>query len=237
MATLRLLYRGRLVNQEKLRRSGTQTTLRWCLLCSLRYWNLFTLAIQFLPLTGLSAFLMCAKIHEQKHIKILGYWQWLKFPKLYISLLLQVFLALEVPMGVITTLHIISSSIVDFLDYSIIKVTNNVFCSIIIRWTKSYYTHTINHLHRYVYCLNFQAVILIVNLFICMSYPLNFGIYCGMSKQFRDTFKELFPFLFKNNNRRRNNGDGGRIGSTLRNNLRRSRDQDNPTTIANQVCW
>jgi hypothetical protein len=34
----------------------------------------------------------------------------------------------------------------------------------------------------------FQAV----NLCICLSYPLNFGIYCGMSRQFRETFKELF---------------------------------------------
>ena len=33
-----------------------------------------------------------------------------------------------------------------------------------------------------------------------MSYPLNFGIYCGMSKQFRDTFKELLPSFCKQNN-------------------------------------
>ena len=33
---------------------------------------------------------------------------------------------------------------------------------------------------------------LIINLLICLSYPLNFGIYCGMSRQFRETFKELF---------------------------------------------
>ena len=40
-----------------------------------------------------------------------------------------------------------------------------------------------------------------------MSYPLNFGIYCGMSKQFRDTFKELIPISCKRNNNNRNNGD------------------------------
>ena len=40
-----------------------------------------------------------------------------------------------------------------------------------------------------------------------MSYPLNFGIYCGMSKQFRDTFKELIPISCKPNNNNRNNGD------------------------------
>lgn len=33
---------------------------------------------------------------------------------------------------------------------------------------------------------------LIINLLICLSYPLNFGIYCGMSRQFRETFKDLF---------------------------------------------
>ena len=33
---------------------------------------------------------------------------------------------------------------------------------------------------------------LIFNLFILLSYPLNFFIYCGMSRQFRETFKRLF---------------------------------------------
>ena len=37
-----------------------------------------------------------------------------------------------------------------------------------------------------------KIVILINNLLISLSYPLNFGIYCGMSRQFRETFKELF---------------------------------------------
>ena len=67
------------------------------------------------------------------------------------------FLAVELPLGIITILHTMSSTIYDFLDYSIIKST-----------------------------------VLIVNLCICLSYPLNFGIYCGMSRQFRETFKELF---------------------------------------------
>ena len=44
-----------------------------------------------------------------------------------------------------------------------------------------------------------------------MSYPLNFGIYCGMSKQFRDTFKQLIPVVLTDacsrNNNNRNNGD------------------------------
>ena len=37
-----------------------------------------------------------------------------------------------------------------------------------------------------------KGVVLVVNLLISLSYPLNFGIYCGMSRQFRETFKELF---------------------------------------------
>ena len=32
----------------------------------------------------------------------------------------------------------------------------------------------------------------VINFLIILSYPLNFGIYCGMSRQFRETFKELF---------------------------------------------
>ena len=74
-----------------------------------------------------------------------------------ISILLQVFLAVEVPLCVIVVLHMISSAWIDFLDYDYVKI-----------------------------------VILINNLLISLSYPLNFGIYCGMSRQFRETFKELF---------------------------------------------
>ena len=33
---------------------------------------------------------------------------------------------------------------------------------------------------------------LFINFFILLSYPVNFFIYCGMSRQFRDTFKRLF---------------------------------------------
>lgn len=37
-----------------------------------------------------------------------------------------------------------------------------------------------------------NILILITNFFILVSYPINFAIYCGMSRQFRETFKELF---------------------------------------------
>ncbi|XP_076438714.1 sex peptide receptor-like [Babylonia areolata] len=40
--------------------------------------------------------------------------------------------------------------------------------------------------------LTFQTLSLFSNFFILLSYPLNFFIYCGMSKQFRETFKTLF---------------------------------------------
>ncbi|ESO93744.1 hypothetical protein LOTGIDRAFT_94766, partial [Lottia gigantea] len=38
----------------------------------------------------------------------------------------------------------------------------------------------------------FQILSIFSNLFILLSYPFNFFIYCGMSKQFRETFKRLF---------------------------------------------
>lgn len=37
-----------------------------------------------------------------------------------------------------------------------------------------------------------NALMVVVNFFFMISYPLNFAIYCGMSKQFRNTFRELF---------------------------------------------
>ncbi|XP_064650548.1 sex peptide receptor-like [Lineus longissimus] len=38
----------------------------------------------------------------------------------------------------------------------------------------------------------FPIITLILNFFILLSYPVNFFIYCGMSRQFRETFKRLF---------------------------------------------
>jgi len=35
-------------------------------------------------------------------------------------------------------------------------------------------------------------IILFINVIICLSYPVNFAIYCGMSRQFRTTFRSLF---------------------------------------------
>lgn len=39
-----------------------------------------------------------------------------------------------------------------------------------------------------------NSTILFTNFFIMLSYPVNFAIYCGMSRQFRETFKVLFLF-------------------------------------------
>ncbi|CAG0880867.1 unnamed protein product [Cyprideis torosa] len=69
-----------------------------------------------------------------------------------------VFLIVEIPLAVITTLHIISVTTgMDALDYSKLPV-----------------------------------MILFSNFVIACSYPINFAIYCGMSKVFRQTFSELF---------------------------------------------
>ena len=37
-----------------------------------------------------------------------------------------------------------------------------------------------------------NSTILFTNFFIMLSYPVNFAIYCGMSRQFREAFKDLF---------------------------------------------
>lgn len=76
---------------------------------------------------------------------------------LMLIVVVTVFLAVEIPLAVITVLHIISSGITEILDYNIANV-----------------------------------LILFSNFFIIVSYPINFAIYCGMSRQFRETFKELF---------------------------------------------
>lgn len=76
---------------------------------------------------------------------------------LMLIVVVSVFLIAEIPIAVVTSMHIVSSLIIEFLDYGIA----NVF-------------------------------ILLTNFFLVLSYPINFGIYCGMSRQFRETFKEIF---------------------------------------------
>nr|CAH7747403.1 unnamed protein product [Callosobruchus chinensis] len=76
---------------------------------------------------------------------------------LMLIVVVSVFLVVEVPLVVVTMLHVISSTFIEFLDY---------------------------------YVAN--TLILFTNFFIILSYPINFAIYCGMSRQFRETFKDLF---------------------------------------------
>ncbi|XP_054282472.1 sex peptide receptor-like [Macrosteles quadrilineatus] len=76
---------------------------------------------------------------------------------LMLIVVVTVFLCTEIPLAVVTVLHVISSSIKEFLDYHLANV-----------------------------------LVLFTNFFIIVSYPINFAIYCGMSRQFRETFKELF---------------------------------------------
>ncbi|XP_050426325.1 sex peptide receptor [Adelges cooleyi] len=76
---------------------------------------------------------------------------------LMLIVVVTVFLMTEIPLAVVTVLHIISSSIKEILDYSLANL-----------------------------------LVLFTNFFIIVSYPINFAIYCGMSRQFRETFKELF---------------------------------------------
>ncbi|KAL7743970.1 hypothetical protein ACLKA6_001205 [Drosophila palustris] len=76
---------------------------------------------------------------------------------LMLIVVVSVFLIAEIPIAVVTAMHIVSSLIIEFLDYGIA----NIF-------------------------------IMMTNFFLVLSYPINFGIYCGMSRQFRETFKEIF---------------------------------------------
>lgn len=77
---------------------------------------------------------------------------------LMLIVVVTVFLIVEIPLAVVTALHVLTSIMYpEFLNYYFANV-----------------------------------LILFTNFFIILSYPINFAIYCGMSRQFRETFKELF---------------------------------------------
>lgn len=79
---------------------------------------------------------------------------------LMLIVVVSVFLVTEIPLAVITVLHIISNSgLTIFSDQSYDSV---------------------------------MRFFIISNSFIIFSYPINFAIYCGMSRQFRETFRDLF---------------------------------------------
>lgn len=77
---------------------------------------------------------------------------------LMLIVVVTVFLIVEIPLAVVTLLHVLASVFPHFpLNYDIAHV-----------------------------------LVLFTNFLIIVSYPINFAIYCGMSRQFRETFKELF---------------------------------------------
>lgn len=76
---------------------------------------------------------------------------------LMLIVVLSVFLTVEIPLAVITCLHVSSSLYYSFLDYRLANLG-----------------------------------VLLTNFFLILSYPINFTIYCGMSRQFRTTFVYLF---------------------------------------------
>jgi neuromedin U receptor 1 len=76
---------------------------------------------------------------------------------LMLIIVVSVFLVVEIPLAIITALHVISSLFINFLDYRIANLC-----------------------------------ILFANFFLIMSYPVNALLLCGMSRQFRETFREIF---------------------------------------------
>ncbi|XP_066956831.1 sex peptide receptor-like [Macrobrachium rosenbergii] len=73
----------------------------------------------------------------------------------------SVFLVTEIPLAIITALHIINS-------IGLVTIFS----------PDSYFM--------------VSCFFIISNSFIIFSYPINFAIYCGMSRQFRETFRDLF---------------------------------------------
>ncbi|XP_027221539.1 sex peptide receptor [Penaeus vannamei] len=80
---------------------------------------------------------------------------------LMLIVVVTVFLITEIPLAVITFLHVLSAK-------EIVQVFSE----------ESY------HIVHYFFIIS--------NSFIIFSYPFNFAIYCGMSRQFRETFRDLF---------------------------------------------
>lgn len=84
---------------------------------------------------------------------------------LMLIVVVTVFLVVEIPVTVLTVLHIFESILeLHFINYALVNV-----------------------------------LILFTNFFISLSYPINFAIYCGMSRQFRETFQVVYfiPRIFK----------------------------------------
>ena len=116
---------------------------------------------------------------------------------LMLIVVIAVFLTTEIPLMVITALHTLSNRLLLLTFYENTITRINSF--------------RLNFMDYYVA----KNIVLIINAFICFSYPLNFAIYCGMSRwvnnnnsfpnlvfrQFRDTFFYIFlsSFFFTHN--------------------------------------
>ena len=70
-----------------------------------------------------------------------------------------------------------------------------------------------------------------------MSYPLNFGIYCGMSKQFRDTAKQLIPIPCKSISNSRNNGGIMIVTNTKETGTHQRLKSESSFGAENKVHW
>ena len=111
----------------------------------------------FSAFKSLFNYLDIRRVAYQKILKS-GYIWCISQSKLPFNLFFQVFLAVELPLGIIVTFHTVASSLsLTFLNYEVMAI-----------------------------------MIMFLNMIIALSYPLNFGIYCGMSQQFRETFMKLF---------------------------------------------
>lgn len=77
--------------------------------------------------------------------------------------LVSVFLSVEIPMAIVTLLHVL-------ININILKLEEAVYLDVVQK---------------------IRITIIITNFVIMLSFPLNFAIYCGMSAQFRNTFNSL----------------------------------------------
>lgn len=91
-----------------------------------------------------------------------------------------------------------------------------------------------------IYIANYKTLnstILFTNFFIMLSYPVNFAIYCGMSRQFRETFKTLIlnRLLCRDKNLIKKNGRYTTTTNATYSNFECSRSQFRHNSVTNQL--
>jgi len=82
-----------------------------------------------------------------------------------------VFLCVEIPVAIATLVHVLFNTVFSYM----IDENNSEFYP------------------------RLNLVVLFTSSLVILSYPVHFGIYCGMSKQFRQTFMDLFVSRFTGN--------------------------------------